>query len=130
MDAKIIERADAAMIQQICGALKAMGYTDGSKLSLPFPSDREFLTIEVFYRKGDPAFVCGVHGAITGCMIEDIEKELVNNPFERGDGIYLYVTRLESPQVGDDGRIELSGYWKLEEVGFRPMKPNDGGEQT
>ena len=92
--------------------------------NLPFPSDSGEMTIEVFYQKGDPAFVCGAHGSITGGMIEDIEKDFADNPdegFDRGDGIYLYVPRWESPQVGDEGRIELPGYWNLEEVGFKPM---------
>jgi len=91
---------------------------------LPFPSDSGEMTIEVFYQKGDPAFVCGAHGSITGGMIEDIEKDFADNPdegFDRGDGIYLYVPRWVSPQVDDEGRIELHGYWDLEEVGFKPM---------
>jgi len=91
--------------------------------SSPFPSDSGKMTIEVFYQKGDPAFVCGAHGSITGRMIENIEKGFAANPdegFERGDGIYLYAPRWESPQVGDEGRIELPGYWDLEEVGFKP----------
>jgi hypothetical protein len=92
---------------------------------LPFPSDQGEQTIEVFYQQGDPAFVCGAHGSITGGMIEDIEKDFADNPdegFDLGDGIYLYVPRWESPQVDGEGRIELRGYWDLELVGFKPME--------
>ena len=94
-------------------------------LNLPFPSDQGEQTIEVFHQQGDPAFICGAHGSITGDMIENIEKDFADNPdegFDRGDGIYLYVPRWESPQVGDFGRIELPGYWDLELVGFKPME--------
>lgn len=89
---------------------------------LLFPSDKGETTIEVLYQKGDPAFVCGAHGSITGGMIEDIEKDFSDNPdegFDRGDGIYLYVPRWEIPQVDNEGRIELPGYWDLELVGFK-----------
>jgi len=89
---------------------------------LLFPSDKGETTIEVLYQKGDPAFVCGAHGSITGGMIEDIEKDFSDHPdegFDRGDGIYLYVPRWEIPQVDNEGRIELPGYWDLELVGFK-----------
>ena len=92
---------------------------------LPFPSDYGEMTVEVFYQKGDPAFVCGAHGSITGGMIEDLEKDFADNPdegFSSGDGIYLYVPRWQSPQVDGEGRIELPGYWDLEEVGFKTLE--------
>jgi len=92
---------------------------------LPFPSDSGDTTIEVFHQKGNPAFVCGAHGAITGGMIEEIEKDFADNideGFERGDGMYLYVPRWETPQYGPEGRVELPGYWDLKEVGFKPME--------
>jgi len=92
---------------------------------LPFPSDDEEQTIEVFYQQGDPAFVCGAHGSLTGGMIADIEKDFADNPdegFDRGDGIYLYVPRWVYPQVDGEGRIELPGYWDLELVGFKTME--------
>jgi len=92
---------------------------------LPFPSAEGEPTIEVFYQLGDSAFVCGAHGSITGGMIEDIEKVFADNPdegFDQGDGIYLYVPRWESPQIGDFGRVELPGYWELELVGFKPVQ--------
>lgn len=92
---------------------------------LPFPSDEGDQTIEVFYQKGDQAFVCGGHGSFTVGMIEDIEKDFADNTdegFDCGDGVYLYVPRWVSPQVGDEGRIELPGYWDLELVGFKTIE--------
>ena len=93
------------------------------KRYLPFPSDSGDTTIEVFYTKGDPAFVCGGHGWITGAMISEVEKDFQDNPdegFENGDGIYLFAPKWEPPQYGDEGRIEVPGYWDLELVGFKP----------
>ena len=90
-----------------------------------FPSDSGSLTVvEVFYRKGDPAFVCGANGAIYGGMVEEIEKDFADNPgdgFEKGDGTYPYVARRVAEQFGEFGRVEIPAHWELEEVGFRPF---------
>ena len=90
----------------------------------PFPSECGETTIEVLYQTGDPAFVCGAHGPVTSKMINDIEWDFDGNPgegFDRGDGIYLFIPRWIKPQIGDEGRIELPGYWDLEEVGFKEI---------
>jgi hypothetical protein len=80
------------------------------------------MVVEVFHQAGDPAFVSGAHGRITGGMIEDIEKELTNEDFNRGDGLYLFVPTWVHPQIGDEGRVELPGYWDLELVGFKTIE--------
>lgn len=91
---------------------------------MPFPSDLKYPLIEVFYLEGESPFVCGVNGGIGDDMIEEIEKDLAES-FEfmdKGAGTYLYRAAWQLPQVGDEGRIELPGYWDLELVRFQSVE--------
>lgn len=90
---------------------------------LPFPSDRKATLVEIFHLHGDPLFICGVHGHITGDMLDEVEKEAEENLTESGweDGTYLFEVTYISAQTGEYGRVELSAYWHLERVGYRPI---------
>ena len=90
-----------------------------------FPSDMQKCIVEVFYMRGDDAFVYGVNGKTSANMIEDIEQEFADNPdegFDLGDGTYLYTATWQSAQIGDEGRVELRGYWDLTLIEFRPIQ--------
>jgi hypothetical protein len=86
-----------------------------------FPSDQERTLVEIFYQKGYDPFVCGLNGCTNGEMIQEIEKELTADFFERGDGLYLYTVTWEPDQTGEYGRVELPGYWDLEFIAFKPI---------
>ena len=93
-----------------------------------FPADIEKTIVQVFYMKGNPAFVCGVNGGVSPDMIEEIEKDFADNEdegFENGDGEYLYEVKWEPPQVDGMGEIEVPGYWDLKEIGFRLFAWNE-----
>lgn len=89
-----------------------------------FPSSRDPTLIEVFYLKDHPPIVCGIHGHYSTEMVESIEKDLSERPeyMEEGNGTYLYAIRWEPDQVGDEGRVELLGYWDLTLVRFQPIE--------
>ena len=95
---------------------------------IPFPSARIQPLIEVFFLHGHPPTVCGFYGHFHSDMIDAIEKDLEENPdfMDRGDGTYLYEARWESPQMGDEERVEIPGYWDLELVRYQPT--NQMGE--
>ncbi len=96
----------------------------------PFPSQRGRTIIEVCYLKGHPPFICGVDGAVADSMLADIEQDLIDHldPFDKGSGCYLFKPHWESPQIGDEGRVELPGYWDLEPLGFEPMEEPPAGD--
>ncbi len=91
---------------------------------MTFPSDSKDTFVEVFAQIGDPVFICGLSGRVNGDMIEEIEKDLNENreTMDNGDGRYLYSVTWEPAQIGDEGRIELAGYWDLSFVDFLPLK--------
>lgn len=90
---------------------------------IPFPSVRKNPLIEVFYLKDHPPIICGAHGHIGGEMMDDIERDLADNPefMDKGQGTYLYEATWISAQVGDEGRIELPSYWDLDLVRFQSV---------
>ena len=77
--------------------------------------------IEVCYIKGQDAFICAVYGKVTIEMKHEIEQDFADNPDEgldKGDGVYSFEAQWEPPQIGDEGRVELKGYYDLTQTGF------------
>jgi hypothetical protein len=106
-----------------------------------FPSDNIPTLIEIFYQQGHPAFVCGIHGSVTGGTINEIEHDFAENPdlelerLTRGDGRYLFSAEWDSGQFDNTGRCELPPYWDLTLVGFRafgtdPLTEGEEQEQS
>jgi hypothetical protein len=94
------------------------------------PSDLEGIQVQFFYLStGEPAFICGAIGHITSGLLEQLEKEVNENPLEdtfaRGGGDYLFYAKFQSEQRGEFGRIELNGYWELDLIEFRELS-DDG----
>ena len=93
-----------------------------------FPSDKGDLLVEVHYAKGDPIFICGIHGAITEASISEIDRQLERNAddpypdFTHGDGHYLFSVTWDSGQWDELGRCELAPYWGLTFKAFRTFK--------
>jgi len=100
------------------------------QLSIVLPSERDETIVEVFYQEGDPATVIGANGNVYLEMIQEIEKDFADNPdegFDHGAGHYLFAPKWESPQIGDEGRVELPGYWCLRLVGFKAVQIEESG---
>ena len=89
------------------------------------PTDRGKLYIQFFYNGKDDPFICGAEGNI--CCIDEIEKEYLEDFDKDNDGVfkkagdYLFEVYRENDQIGDEGRIELPGYWDLTLVSFKPL---------
>lgn len=87
-----------------------------------FPSARTPLLVEVFYLEDHEPLICGIHGLYSSQMVESIEKDLAEEPwqfFEKGQGTYVYEAVWIEAQVGELGRVELPGYYDLSLVGFQ-----------
>ena len=90
------------------------------------PHDLKELLISVLYQKGDPAFVCGAHGAVGA--LSDIElymNENIHEAFENGDGYYLFKVNYEPGQYGEYGRCESPPYWELTLIEYRSTEIKD-----
>jgi len=84
--------------------------------TLPMPSENKNHYVEVFYQKGDPPFVYGMNGYFSAMCIEDIEKDLDENPetyFDK-DGAYLFEATYQNNAPEDGGP-----HWELDKVGYR-----------
>lgn len=88
-----------------------------------FPSDRKHPLIEVFFLAGHEPFICGANGRINTQMLEQIEKDLAEEPacMNKGDGTYLFEAAWEPDQTGEFGRVELPGYWDLSFIAFQSV---------
>lgn len=76
------------------------------------------LFISVFHQNNDhDPFIFSVNGNATTSQLIDIENQIIEDPPER-NGEYLYKVIWEKPQIGEFGRIEVSGYWNLTEIKF------------
>ena len=85
------------------------------------PSSLRIPLIEVFYRAGDPPFVCGVNGNVTTGMLDEIEADIDENSedlLREGCGTYLFKATRFSGQYDEKGRCELSPCWELDLVLF------------
>ena len=88
------------------------------------PSDLKDIQVQFFYSSTDePPFICGAIGHVTSWLLEQLEKQVNENPLEdtfaHGDGDYLFSANFQSEQRGEFGRIELPGYWELDLIEFR-----------
>ena len=100
------------------------------QLSIVLPSERTETILEVFYLPGELAMIVGANGKACIEMLQEIEKDFADNPddgFDHGAGHYLFVPKWESPQIGDEGRVELPGYWDLRLVGFKAVQIEESG---
>lgn len=74
--------------------------------------------ITVFHQAGDDAFICAVYGRFTVDDLQDIEREILDNPIEGPDGRYEFSAHYEPAQKGEFGMIEIPEGWELEQVGY------------
>jgi hypothetical protein len=79
------------------------------------------MKIKVCTSKDFASFICGVWGDCTITALVEIEKSLPEweaDGDEMPDGTYEYDVWWETPQVGDEGRVEIAGYWCLHQIGY------------
>lgn len=64
------------------------------------------------------SFICEVHGKFAIGTLGDIEDQFKEEPLDFDYNVITvtYECCWEPPQYGDEGRVELSGYWDLTEV--------------
>lgn len=86
--------------------------------------------IDVAYMDGEKPFIFAVHGRATVEILESIEKELAENPPEKGDGDYRYEATHFEGQYGEYGVCEIAPGWELSEISFTPapLPPVPGQE--
>ncbi len=83
--------------------------------------DLSLTRVEVFYLKDHPPVICGWHGGFHDDMYESIEKDLQETVFDKGSGTYLFETCWIEAQIGDEGRVELPGYYDLSLIRFQSV---------
>ena len=87
------------------------------------PSARGRTFVEVYYLVDHAPFICGVDGHITSEILSEIESDMTESEYwKRGSGLYLCAVQWIDAQIGDEGRVELPGYWDLDIVQFEPME--------
>ena len=90
------------------------------------PSERKESYVEFFFSGQDKPFICGADGHVTSVMMDDVEKEFLEEFELEGDdvfkeaGSYLFQVNRESAQTGEFGRVEIPEYWNLILTQFKP----------
>lgn len=74
--------------------------------------------ITVFHQAGDDAFICAAHGRFTVDVLQDIERQILENPIEGPDGNYEYSVNYLPAETGEFGMIEIAAGWELEQIGY------------
>ena len=90
------------------------------------PSEMVKHYVEVFYQSGDPPFIYGLSGLFTKESIEDIEKDLIENPDEyfHHNGTYLFQAVYVDNHPEDGGP-----HFELEQVEFH-KEPTQQEQQS
>ena len=85
------------------------------------PSENARHFVEVFYQAGDPAFVYGMNGQFTTADIEDIEKDLFENPdmYFKENGTYLFEAKYQNNEPEDGGP-----HYELEKIRYVNTEPD------
>ena len=85
--------------------------------------DTTKIEVALLYQAGDPPFVCGVSGMIDLDSLKRIQDDAVEDFLEfeddSEDGTYFFDVEWMPAQVGQDGRIEIPGYWSLTLTEFK-----------
>ena len=83
------------------------------------------LIVRITYSKDDSAFISAVYGQVTIDVLEEIEEsyqEDLEEVFNLGDGDYLFSVSYYEAQIDGHGRIELSAYYELKIIEYKPFE--------
>lgn len=95
------------------------------ELKMGEAKESHICTIDIFLHDGCDPFICAVSARAPIDTLQGIENQFVSTEtrdnLSSGDGVYRFSFRWVEPQFGDEGRMELSGYYDFNLIKFTPM---------
>lgn len=94
----------------------------------PFHEGRDVIIEVLHIGPAEETFICAVNGRISVSALLEIERQLREEEFEKGHGLYLFEACYFSGQYGEFGMCEIAPGWELTLIAFNAdwMDPIEG----